>query len=112
MKNKKRKPKELCFASVQKFFIELSRKFYHRGDFGRSVGLQKFTEEERSALSFWDTNGMEKRKNIIPRFIQSYATSRFSVIPFLILVEEMKTLVYKEDLFTEEQRLYHYLKIG
>lgn len=102
------------FASpaFKKFFIELSRKFFHRGDFGKSVGLQKFSVDERSTLfHFIGYNEWEvaKRKSIsVPIFIQSYSTSRFASTPFSIVVEEVtgKPLVYKGDLFIEENRLF------
>lgn len=111
-KLKKEALKYFSSPAFKKFFIELSRKFYHRGDFGKSVGLQKFSEEERAMLfhfmgySEWEWT---KRKSIsISRFIQSYATSRFADTPFSSIVEEVteKPLVYKEDLFIEERRLF------
>ncbi|WP_435934647.1 DUF2399 domain-containing protein [Enterococcus gilvus] len=102
------------FASpaFKKFFVELSRKYYHRGDFGKSVGLQKFSEEERSILfhfmgdSEWEWRN--KKSISVPRFMKSYADSRFVSLPFSTLVEEVtgKQLVYKDIFFKEESRKY------
>lgn len=98
--------------AFKKFFIELSRRYYHMGDFGKSVGVQKFSEEELATIfhfmgfSEWEWT---KRKSIsIPSFIQSYTTSRFADIPFPIVVEEVlgSSLVYKEELLIEEKRLF------
>lgn len=111
-KQKKEALQYFSSPAYKAFFTELARKFYHRGDFGKRVGLQKFSAEERSMLfrfmgySEWEGS---TRKNIsIARFIQSYEATRFAAIPLPVIIEEItgEPLVYKENFFLVEKQRY------
>lgn len=98
--------------AFRKFFTELARKFYHQGNFGKSVGFQKFSKEELSELmhfmgfSEWEWS---KRHSIsVTKFLQSYQESRFASLSFSTVLESVlgQPLSYKQEIFQAEQREY------
>lgn len=113
------RPEAIAYFSqpaFKKVLKELQRKFYHHGNFGKSIGYQNFSEAElQQIMSFMgisDWEWQQKNRLSVVKFLESYQNSRFGQMPIEDLIVEVtkQKLVDKQSVRQQQalQRVAFY----